>query len=94
MDALYKPTEIVEQTTPEGTKTKVRVPLFAVKQKMIMEDVEKRLAYVQLILNDFNFENIEKEAEKKVNQSILDKLNNKNRTKSTPSSSVANGWLI
>jgi type III secretion system FlhB-like substrate exporter len=94
MDALYKPTEIVEQISPEGIKTKVKVPLFAVKQQKLMEDVEKRLAYVQLILNDFTIEGLKETATQKVNENIIDLLNNRSTNKTKPNRNVvANGWL-
>lgn len=81
-DALFRPTETVEYLDNEGKKRLTKVPLIQVKTQNLNNDIEQQLALQFLLLQDFDFTSLVDTAKRKVNNNLVNILNE--RVNSTP----------
>lgn len=90
LSAIYDNTEVVSTLDDSGKKVTIKVPLYNKLYQEFNNDLEQQLAFVQLLLDGFDFTKLTTIAKAKVNNNILDALNNTNRKKST---SKVKHWL-
>lgn len=81
-EALFKPTETVEYIDNDGRKRLTKVPLIQVKTQNLNNDIEQQLALQFLLLQDFDFTSLVDTAKRKVNNNLVNILNE--RVNSTP----------
>ncbi len=73
--ALFEPTHLIETLDNSGRKITKKVPLLSVKVAQFQNDLEQQLAFQLLLLNDFDFTELAKQQERKINNNLLDILN-------------------
>ena len=57
--------------------------MYAVKHREFNQDVEQQLAFAQLLIDGFDFTKLIDVAKTKVNEDLLDVLNNRTNKKTT-----------
>jgi hypothetical protein len=75
--ALFDRTETVNGVDNQGRNIQYKERLIDKKLREVMADPEKELAIMELILNDFDFSQLENIAKNKVNKNLVDVLNNR-----------------
>jgi len=87
-DAIFKPTEIVEYIDNSGKKVLQKVPLLNLKMEALYKDVEQQLALQLLLLDDFDFSSLVDTAKRKVNNNLINIINDRtSKDKPTKTSS-------
>lgn len=82
-DSIFKPTENVTGVDANGKKIVYKDTLYAVKHREFNQDVEQQLAFAQLLIDGFDFTKLIDVAKTKVNEDLLDVLNNRTNKKTT-----------
>lgn len=86
-DSIFKPTENVTGIDANGKKVVYKDTLYNTKYKEFNQDIEQQLAFVQLLLDGFDFTKLIDVAKTKVNEDLLDVLNNRTNKKTTRTNS-------
>lgn len=86
-DAIFKPTEIVETIDNSGRKVLQKVPLISLKMQELNNDLEQQLALQLLILDNFDFSSLVDTAKRKVNNNLINVLNDRVTANTKKSSS-------
>lgn len=76
-EALFRPTHLIETFDDAGRKIVKKVPLLSVKVAQFQQDLEQQLAFQLLLLNDFDFTEIAQQQKRKINNNLLDVLNDR-----------------
>lgn len=76
-DAIFKQTEIIEVIDNSGRKVLQKVPLISVKMQELNNDLEQQLALQLLILDNFDFSSLVDTAKRKVNNNLINVLNDR-----------------
>ncbi len=74
-ESLFKPTELVEFIDDSGQKRLQKVPLIQLKMQAFHQDIEQQLALQLLVLDDFDFSSLVDKAKRKVNNNLINTLN-------------------
>ena len=74
-ESLFKPTEIVEFIDNSGKKRLQKVPLIQVKMQELNNDLEQQLALQLLVLDGFDFSSLVDKAKRKINNNLINTLN-------------------
>ena len=86
-DSIFKATENVTGIDANGKKVVYKDTLYNTKYKEFNQDIEQQLAFVQLLLDGFDFTKLIDVAKTKVNEDLLDVLNNRTNKKTTRTNS-------
>lgn len=86
-DSIFKPTENVTGVDANGKKIVYKDTLYNTKYREFNQDIEQQLAFVQLLLDGFDFTKLIDVAKTKVNEDLLDVLNNRTNKKTTRTNS-------
>lgn len=76
-DAIFKSTEIVEYIDNSGRKVLQKVPLINLKMEALNKDIEQQLALQLLLLDDFDFSSLVDTAKRKVNNNLINIINDR-----------------
>jgi len=82
-DSIFKLTESIPSVDANGKKVVYKDTLYNAKYREFNQDIEQQLAFVQLLLDDFDFTKLIDVAKTKVNEDLLDVLNNRTNKKTT-----------
>jgi hypothetical protein len=86
-DSIFKATENVTGVDANGKKIVYKDTLYNTKYREFNQDIEQQLAFVQLLLDGFDFTKLIDVAKTKVNEDLLDVLNNRTNKKTTRTNS-------
>lgn len=92
LNSIFNATETIEQIDPSGKKVLSKVSLYDVKQKEFQSDIEQQVAFVQLLLDGFDFTELVKVAKKSVNEDIIAALDKKDTSTRSKSRDIRNPW--